>query len=51
MQLVRHPHRWHLAPRATEPDEREETTIFDTVAVITALMVVVTLIGVLETVG
>jgi hypothetical protein len=51
MQLVRYPHRWHQPPRATGPAEREETTVFDTVAVITCLMVVVALIGVLETVG
>ena len=51
MQLVRHPHRWHLPPREPAPAEREETTIFDTVAVITALMVVVALIGALESVG
>jgi len=51
VQLVRHPHRWHLPPRESAPPEREETTIFDTVAVITALMVVVALIGALESVG
>ncbi len=51
MQLTRYQHRWPQPPGETRSAEREETTIFDTVAVVTALMVVVGLIGFLETMG
>jgi hypothetical protein len=51
MGLAKRSHPGHGQPVPEHPDEREQATVFDTIAVIAALIVAVGLIGILETVA